>query len=89
VCWFIQDNDGKIVGRAPTGEQAFVTALRMSGTPHDRFLAAKSDGVCKVFDTKGGVASVVKTCATFEEACEEANRLSKESQQPRSVKPAA
>jgi len=89
VCWFIQDKDGKIVGRAPTGEQAFVTALRMSGTPHDRFLAAKSDGVCKVFDTKGGVASVVKTCATFEEACEEANRLSKESQQPRSVKPAA
>jgi hypothetical protein len=89
VCWFILDKDGKIVGRAPTGEQAFVTALRMSGTPHDRFLASKSYGVCKVFDTKGGVASVVKTCATFEEAREEAKRLSEDSQQARSVKPAA
>ena len=89
MCWFIQDKDGKIVGRAATGEQAFVTALRMNGTPHDRFQAVNAYGVCKVFDTKGGVASVVKTCATFEEACEEAKRLSKESQQPRSVKPAA
>jgi hypothetical protein len=70
-------------------EQASLTALQMSGTPHDRFLASKSYGVCKVFGTRGGFASVVKTCATIEEAREEAARLNKESQQPRSLKPAA
>jgi len=89
VCWFIDDEDGKIVGRAPTMEQAYVTALDMSGIPHARFLAFKSDGVCKVFDTQGGVATRVKTCATIEEAREEAARLSKESQESRPVKPAA
>jgi hypothetical protein len=89
VCWFIEDKDRKTVARAPTMEQAYVTALDMSETPHARFLAFKSDGVCRVFDTQGGVAKVVKTCATIEEAREEATRLTKESQQPRSLKPAA
>jgi hypothetical protein len=89
VCWFIEDKDGKTVARAPTMEQAILTALQMNGTPHDRFLASKSDGVCRVFDTRGGVAKVVKTCATTGEAREEAVRLSKESQQPRSLKLAA
>ena len=88
-CWFIVDKDGNTVARAPTKEQAILTALQMSGTPHDRFLASMSYGFCKVFDTKGGVARTVKTCATVEEAREEAARLNKESQQPRSVKPAA
>ena len=89
VCWFIEDKDGKTVARAPTMEQAFLTALQMSGTPHDRFLASKSDGVCKVFDTRGGFARVVKTCATIGEAREEAARLSEERQEPRPAKPAA
>lgn len=88
-CWFIVDKDGKTVARAPTMEQAILTALRMNGTPHDRFLASKSNGVCKVFDTRSGFARVVKTCATIEEAREEAARLSKESQRPRLAKPAA
>lgn len=79
VCWFIEDKDGKTVARAPTKEQAILTALRMSATPHDRFLASKSEGVYKVFDTRRGVAKVVKTCATAKEAIEEAERLSKES----------
>ena len=89
VCWFIEDKDGKTVARAPTMEQAYLTALRMSGAPHDRFLATKSEGVCKVFDTAGGVVKIVKTCAKIEEGREEAARLSKESQESRSLKPAA
>jgi len=90
-CWFIVDvnKDCKTVARAATMEQASLISLQMNGRPHDRFLASKSDGVCKVFDTAGGVVAIVKTCATIEEAREEAARLSKESQQPRSLKPAA
>jgi predicted transcriptional regulator len=82
-CWFVEDNRGKIVARAATMEQACVKALDMSGKPHDRFLPSKSEGVCKVFDTRGGVLRVVKTCATIEEAIAEAARLSKESEQDR------
>jgi hypothetical protein len=80
-CWFIveMDKGNKTVGRAPTMEQASVTLLQTNGTPHDRFLASKSDNFCKVFDTSGGFARVVKTCPTIGQAREEAARLSKES----------
>jgi hypothetical protein len=63
--------------------------MQWSGTPFERFNAFRSRGVCKVVDTAGGVVTIVKSCATAEQAREEAARLSKESQRPRPAKPAA
>jgi len=89
TAWFIYDKKNNVLGYALTMEETWLKAMRMGGTPYDRFNASKSDGVCKVFDTAGGAVTIVKTCASFKEATEEAERLNKESEQAPALNPAA
>jgi hypothetical protein len=89
TAWFIYDKKNNVLGYALTMEETWLKAMRMGGTPYDRSNPSKSDGVCKVFDTAGGVVTIVKTCASFKEATEEAERLNKESQQAPALNPAA